>query len=437
MPAATKDDLTFDRVNKRVQVPAAFDEVTVQVLVDGIRQQEDELDYLDAPRLMSAVGKDPLGGGESTIITLTLEDGWQLEFQGGAGSVYRVTAGNLIATDELGADSEPVYTAPTTKTVVLANATTGSINETTVQHVLDYAEGVFQDGDDGVPIPAAVVASGDFWPYGTLAQPVDNFPDATLIAEAFNTKVIHVLPTTSGATQTLDCDISGYIIDSPNATSHLDLAVGNDVTDTRFIRCHLTGAANATRHWFADHCHLAEGAPLSGLVGVFEECLIDGEVTITGSATFFHCASGVAGFGTATVDAPTGDHTLQFRSYAGGLTVKGITAGDFVSLDMMPGRVILDSTVTGGDIKIRGIGEPLEDNSVGATIDSDGFIVADDVEITRKILQNRSIVDQGSGLMTIVDDDDLTTLLTATIWEDSAGTVAYQGQGIERRDRLT
>jgi hypothetical protein len=57
--------------------------------------------------------------------------------------------------------------------------------------------------------------------------------------------------------------------------------------------------------------------------------------------------------------------------------------------------------------------------------------------LMEKILKNKLVTDPVAGTMTIFDDDDTTPLLSGPIFEDVAGTQQYQGQGIDRRDRLT
>lgn len=53
-----------------------------------------------------------------------------------------------------------------------------------------------------------------------------------------------------------------------------------------------------------------------------------------------------------------------------------------------------------------------------------------------QILRNKLLVDQSTGKLRIRDDSDSADLLEALIYEDAAGTQAYRGQGIERRERL-
>lgn len=53
-----------------------------------------------------------------------------------------------------------------------------------------------------------------------------------------------------------------------------------------------------------------------------------------------------------------------------------------------------------------------------------------------KLLRNKQITNPSTGRMTVFDDDGSTVLLEGNLFEDSAGTVPYRGQGAERRERL-
>lgn len=54
-----------------------------------------------------------------------------------------------------------------------------------------------------------------------------------------------------------------------------------------------------------------------------------------------------------------------------------------------------------------------------------------------KILKNKLITDKVTGILTVYDDDDSTPLVSGPIWKNAAGTIPYDGTGVERRDRLT
>lgn len=78
------------------------------------------------------------------------------------------------------------------------------------------------------------------------------------------------------------------------------------------------------------------------------------------------------------------------------------------------------------------------------TIESDIGLIEVDIgalqlssDLIRKLLQNETLTDPDNGVMTILDDDDITPLFSAIIWEDKAKTQRYRGKGSELRERLT
>lgn len=64
-------------------------------------------------------------------------------------------------------------------------------------------------------------------------------------------------------------------------------------------------------------------------------------------------------------------------------------------------------------------------------------VAATHVELMRKIAVNKQITDPTTGVMTVYDDDDVTPLLEAQMYEDAAETQPYRGRGAEVRERLT
>lgn len=59
------------------------------------------------------------------------------------------------------------------------------------------------------------------------------------------------------------------------------------------------------------------------------------------------------------------------------------------------------------------------------------------IALLLKVARNRQIVNQGTGKLTIYDDNNTSVLLEGNVYKDAAGTIPYNGDGIERRDRLT
>jgi len=92
--------LTFDFYNSIIEVPLPDTILTMQDLIDQIRDQEDELvPGLNYPKIANATGKDDLGGGVSTGITVRLLDSWQVRFAARPGPTTVqcfLTGGNLV-----------------------------------------------------------------------------------------------------------------------------------------------------------------------------------------------------------------------------------------------------------------------------------------------------------------------------------------------------
>ena len=81
----------------------------------------------------------------------------------------------------------------------------------------------------------------------------------------------------------------------------------------------------------------------------------------------------------------------------------------------------------------------LPGNSAGLIVtDASGLNIqeAADLEMVRKTMTNKQITDPATGKHTIYDDDDASVFVEADLYEDAAGTVPYQGQGAEHRERL-
>ena len=99
--------LTFFKFDRVIQVdnPVEGTEVTIQELVNAIRDYEDELDFFDYGHIANASGKQDLGGGSQVGITLELINDWRIQFESPGGpttiTVY-VRGGNLVATNSFG-----------------------------------------------------------------------------------------------------------------------------------------------------------------------------------------------------------------------------------------------------------------------------------------------------------------------------------------------
>lgn len=133
-----RTDLVIDwTVSPRlIMVEAPSVTITVQDLVDTLRDLESELEAMNDKRILGATGKDALGGSRFVGITATLQDA-QLTFEARAGPTFAtctVTDGNLVAVDDVGSIIDAI--APS--------------DYTWVRQELDVSPGLIESGVSGL-----------------------------------------------------------------------------------------------------------------------------------------------------------------------------------------------------------------------------------------------------------------------------------------------
>lgn len=111
-----------------------------------------------------------------------------------------------------------------------------------------------------------------------------------------------------------------------------------------------------------------------------------------------------------------------------------------VSQDGLSGRDVFDRTSLSVLVEIDEVYEKIEirevnTGTVPALTDGESALLSE-IAVLKKILANKNITDPVSGQQIIYDDDDITPLLQANAWENTGGTIPYQGNGINRRDKL-
>ena len=110
----------FDFYAQIIDVTSPQVDVIVQDLLNEIRTQEESVLGMAFPKIADATGKDDLGGGVTTGITLTLQPDWQLRFWTGTYPAS-ITGGNLVG----GLANNPIaYTAGVQVKLVQSAAST-------------------------------------------------------------------------------------------------------------------------------------------------------------------------------------------------------------------------------------------------------------------------------------------------------------------------
>ena len=287
-------------------------------------------------------------------------------------------------------------------------------------------------------------SAGTQFPRGTPGDPVNNIADAqSIIASRGLPKRLHI---TGNAD--ISEDLSNYDIVSDSAVLTTLTFVSPSNSDSLSI-AGVTVTGNLSGHITAHNRCIFDS--VTNLDGEIYNSGFRGTCTVSSDIKLIHSFSDVAGsLATPIFDCQGLDNLdLSIRGWDGGITITNYSgANNKCSVDMDAGRVILDSSVSDGNIAVRGTGY-IVDGSTGGTVSITGLtygtsgLTAEEstqlasIDTLRKLMQNRMETDPTTGVLTIYDDDDITPFLTGSIYEDVLASQIYRGRGIERRDRLT
>ena len=240
--------------------------------------------------------------------------------------------------------------------------------------------------------------TGIEFPVGTRDRPANNIADAILIAESRNLRRLEILSSMSISGGDLS---DGYVLHGENPISVVvDIDSAADITGCEFTNMTISGVMDGFNVF--RECIIND---INYVNGFIYKCALNGTITLGGNAqlTLLDCFSNVAGGGPGQLAAVnmggSGANSLAVRNYSGGLDLSNWTGLGSCSVDMASGRVIVDSTVTGGSITIRGIADVV-DNSTGTAVVNDLTI-------------NNSIDNVGGGVLTQQDKDDI----ASRVWE--------------------
>lgn len=219
-------------------------------------------------------------------------------------------------------------------------------------------------------------SSGTSFPRGTPTDPVDNWLDATTIANSlgflqFQLRNTLVLP----AEQNVD----GYAIHGVNPLSSIMVFQGGSGVNTSLDNVSFAGALG-DGYKVARSCIVGD---ITNVEGAFVECVLNGNVTLDATpsmvadVSFMNCVSGFPGNVTFTLDCNNTTADIQFRNWSGGMVVENFTTGNAMSVDVAQGKITLDSTCTAGTILIRGIAEVVDNSGAGCNVITTGTIRSD------------------------------------------------------------
>jgi len=356
---AIRTDITVDwQASPRIATVAApSTELTIQDLHDTLRYLEDT-EGASFPYIIDSAGKESLGGGVYVGITTTLQN-CKVAFEDRAGPTFaqcNISGGNLVAVDDVGDNIDPIQTTDYTQ-IIRVSSSSATLQELSSIQFSSFA--------GGVTVDTSSPYSGTTFPTGTQEQPVNNLADAKTIAEERGLNTFYIIgDLTIGSSG----DYTSYtFIGQSHINSTLTIESSATVLNCEFYEATVIGTLDGNCQ--IKNCKIGN---LDYIEGHVELCVLEGTITLQGNAHFMDCWSGVAGSSTPVIDMGGSGAELGLRNYNGGIKLINKSGSEAVSIDLNAGQVILDSTVTNGNIVVRGVGM-VTDNST-ATVNAGGLI---------------------------------------------------------------
>lgn len=225
--------------------------------------------------------------------------------------------------------------------------------------------------------------SGTTFPRGTQQTPVNNLIDAKQICEDRGLSQILVVNdfTLNGGTDLT----AGFVFYAEKKDIIITIDTSADVSNCTFKDLSVTGVLDNNNLF--TRCEVFDATHLDAAL---INCGIRGTLTLGGGGTseLVNCYSDVAGGGagqTPSIDMGGTGNSLLLRDWSGGLELINYGGGGDISLDYDSGRLLVDSTVTAGDVYVRGICA-IDDQSTGTATVHDQTLTVQVDEIPNRII---------------------------------------------------
>ncbi|MHA2401442.1 MAG: hypothetical protein ACXADH_00505 [Candidatus Kariarchaeaceae archaeon] len=289
----------------------------------------------------------------------------------------------------------------------------------TIENRLINPEGAqFSEFVDGtVYIDVNEPTSGTFFPHGTVRLPCNNDIDAKVVYQANNIRKVKI---ESHTTLTTDHDDIKFFGRSPRTTT-LTVGSGVSTNNCEFQNMLLTGTL--TGNTYITQVALKN---VTGLIGHFEQCVIrEGTNTLGGAGIgmgmFNKCVAVSApnpGTDIPIIDCAGSGQGVAFRQFVGEVKIINKTGPEPMSLALNGARVELDATVTGGNIRVFGVGELIDNSGGTAVVDRDELVSPEYV-----------MEDVWSALASAFDDAGTMGTVMNDLWSMAAGRIVESPSG--------
>lgn len=389
--------------------------ISVQNLIDTASNIGALPANMDDDILLESSGKEFLTGDGSVQVGLTVTlNNAKIAFRSLGGPDWilcSIEGGNVVAVEDLAAGTR-VYIDVIHPTPFISVERVSSSSAT----LIEQAAIQYGSYNGGVTVDVGSIYSGIDFPIGTPQEPVNNMIDALTIAVNRGFTKFYII-----ADITLDSGIDyteKSFVGESKTKSIITINSSANIEKCEFYDAEIAGVLDGEN--VLRNCLIGNITYVNGYI---EECVLKtGTITLGGSeeAHLLDCWSGVVGLDTPIIDMGGSGQALGIRNYNGGIKLTNKNGSEKISIDLNSGQVILDNTITNGEIIVRGVGH-LTDDSTGATV------------ISHDLLSTESISD---AVTDAVWDDDVSgrvvvnsaaTALKATTYESSISIDSVHG----------
>ena len=347
---AIRNDFSIDWLAspRIITIAAPSVSCAMQDLLDTLRSMESHWSAMDDAPIVDASGKEELDDTTKVGITVKLLNA-RVAFEARDGTEYggvdewtlcTLNGGNVVAQDITGNKIDARY--PTSFTTVdRTSSASATLQEQDALQYSSYGEVV--SVLNGSP------TSGTAYPSGNKEYPVNNIPDAVIIAWS---KGLDTLEMRGDHTFGLGDNPAKLKIRGQNKIlTSLTFEDGADMLDCQISNAKITGVLDGGS--IINKCNINGLNYVNGEIN--NSTLEVPPIYLGGTeeALFDMCKSGVAGANTPEIVIGAG-RSLIGRGYIGGMRFSSRTGTDPVSWDFISGHAIISASCTGDPIILRG-----------------------------------------------------------------------------------
>jgi hypothetical protein len=252
---------------------------------------------------------------------------------------------------------------------LIVNNAAGLINNSAIE---------YSSFQEAVSIDLLSSFTGTLFPVGTPQQPVNNFADANQIAVNRGFTAFRIR---GDATIGTGDNIAGFTVYGENpARTTLTIQAGATTSGVEIHEATVTGTFDVLATFI--ECHLVN---IDSVEANIHESVLEGTITLSGagSTSIYDSNDGlVLDAPPPTIDFGGSGRNLSLRNYNGDIEFRNKTGPENVEVNISTGgKILIDSTVTNGTIRLTGIIE-VEDNSTGtAVVDISQVIFPDQLQL--------------------------------------------------------